>query len=248
MYNRPVDLHRSATLDQDDAAPSMSSAAKRTDPLTRTEIARAALAMVDRDGVDRFSMRRLADELGVTPMAVYHHFENKAEVLQAAADQVWIEVVLETPTVEDPLEGILQGFLTARRVFHRHTDVTPYAFASPTTEDALHVVALAVAEQFERAGFAGQDAEVAYFVLATFTFGSGLLHAERTMLDRRIRGPVSDIAELADAPVADGTGATYEAVRAAMGRDPDAVRFERGLREVMAGLVERTGRRDPEGD
>ena len=49
---------------------------KRTDPLSRAEIARAALAMVDRDGVDQFSMRRLAEELGVTAMAVYHHFEN----------------------------------------------------------------------------------------------------------------------------------------------------------------------------
>jgi AcrR family transcriptional regulator len=68
----------------------MSSATKRTVPLTRAEIAQAALEMVDRDGVDRFSMRRLADSLGVTTMAVYHHFENKAEILQGAADQVWI--------------------------------------------------------------------------------------------------------------------------------------------------------------
>jgi AcrR family transcriptional regulator len=214
---------------------------KRTDPLTRTEIARAALAMVDRDGVDQFSMRRLARELGVTTMAVYHHFENKAEILQAAADQVWIEVVTATPRVDDPVERIIQQYLAARRVFHQHADLTPYAFASPTTDDAIHVMAVGVSTLFERAGLVGDDAAHAYFTLATYTFGSGLLHAERTMLDRHIRRPVSDIGALAAESQPGDLPASYGAVRAEMGSDPDLERFERGLRSVMAGLLAQAG-------
>lgn len=226
----------------------MDEPAKRTEPLTRTEIARAALQMVDRDGVENLSMRRLAQELGVTTMAVYHHFENKAEILQAAADQVWIEAVVAIPQVEDPVESVIQSFLVTRQVFHRHSDLTPYAFASPSTDDAVHVTALGIADGFERIGFRGTEVGDAYFVLATYTFGSGVLHAERELLDRSIRQPVSDIGDLATAALPVDSRASYASVRAAMGRDPHLVRFERGLRTIMAGLVERSGHRGPDGD
>ena len=95
-------------------------------------------------------MRRLAQELRVTTMAVYHHFESKAEVMQAAADQVWIEVVLSVEPHDDPVETILQGFLTARRVFRAHRDITPYAVASPRTPDAVHAMASAIAARNRR--------------------------------------------------------------------------------------------------
>lgn len=212
---------------------------RRTEPLSQAEIARAALAMVDRDGVDKFSMRRLAQELGVTTMAVYHHFVNKAEVLQAAADQVWIEAVLSMTQGDDPVENIIQGMLTTRRVFDAHADLTPYAFASPTTEDAVHVMALGIAEQFRQAGFRGAQVGEAYFALATYTLGSGLLSAERSMLDRRIRRPVSDLASLAPEAVDQAGDESYRSVRDALGADPDLARFERGLRTIMTGLLDR---------
>ena len=204
---------------------------KRTDPLSRAEIARAALGMVDRDGVDKFSMRRLANELGVTTMAVYHHFQNKAEVLQAAADQVWIEVVQSYEPQDDAVEDLIQGVLTTRRVFNRHPDITPYCVASPTTEDAVHVVALGLAEQFEQAGLTERLAADAYFVIGTYTLGSALLHSRRTVVDRSIRGPVSDLASLApDAPA--GTNETYRLIREAMEDDVELARFERGCHGV----------------
>ncbi len=209
----------------------------RREPLTRAEIARAALVMVDRDGGENLSMRRLAQELRVTTMAVYHHFESKAEVMQAAADQVWIEVVLSVEPHDDPVETILQGFLTARRVFRAHRDITPYAVASPRTPDAVHAMASAIAAQFEQAGFTGERAATAYHALATFTLGSGLLEAQRAMVDRSIRAPVSDLAAAVGTPTSAGADDdTYTAVLDSMEDDPDLVRFERSLRAIMAGL------------
>lgn len=225
---------------------------KRATPLTQTEIAQAALAMVDRDGVDKFSMRLLAEALGVTTMAVYHHFENRAEVLQAAADQVWIEVALSVEPHDDPVEELVQSLLTVRRVFLRHPDVTTFAVASPTTEQAVHLTAVAVTQRFTRAGFQADDVGLAYQVLATYTLGSALIYAERGILDRAIRQPVSDLASLAggevDADASEGAdgrdGEAYRSVREAMGTDPDLVRFEQGLREITAALLDRlvTGR------
>ena len=61
--------------------------------LSRTRIVDAALAMIDRDGVDAFSMRLLAAELGVTPMALYNHVGGKLELLRSVAGQVLAEMV-----------------------------------------------------------------------------------------------------------------------------------------------------------
>jgi TetR/AcrR family tetracycline transcriptional repressor len=213
----------------------------RETALTKSEIARVALEMVDRDGVDKFSMRLLAEALGVTTMAVYHHFENKAEVLQAAADQVWIEIAMAVERQDDPIEDIVQAMLTIRRTFERHGDVTTFAFASPTTEEAIHLSAIAATQMFERAGFRGEDVGRAYQAIATYTLGSALIHAERTILDRAIRRPVSDLASVGPAPVPEvgESEVAYRWVRAAMTDDPDLVRFEAGLREIVAGLVDR---------
>lgn len=218
----------------------MSRPSNRETALTKSEIARVALEMVDRDGVDKFSMRLLAEALGVTTMAVYHHFENKAEVLQAAADQVWIEIAMAVERHDDPVEDIVQAMLTVRRTFQRHGDVTTFAFASPTTEEAVHLSALAATQMFERAGFTGEDVGKAYQAVATYTLGSALIHAERTILDRAIRRPVSDLASLSpERPEVGDSDVAYRWVRAAMTDDPDLVRFEAGLREIVAGLVER---------
>lgn len=220
----------------------MSRPTNRATALTKTEIAQVALEMVDRDGVDKFSMRLLAEALGVTTMAVYHHFENKAEVLQAAADQVWIEATLAMASEQqdDPVEAIVHSMLVVRRTFMKHTDVTTFAFASPSTEEAVHLTAMATVYAFERAGFRGEDVGRAYQVLANYTLGSALMHAERTMLDRAIRRPVSDLASVYPDDLAVGdSGDAYRSVRVAMASDPELIRFEQGLRDIMSLLVER---------
>jgi AcrR family transcriptional regulator len=68
----------------------MSAARKKAPqtPLTREAIVGAALGIVDRDGVDALSMRRLGAELGVNPMAAYYHVPNKAALYDLVLDAV----------------------------------------------------------------------------------------------------------------------------------------------------------------
>src|ERR671918_1222308 len=56
--------------------------------LTRERIIEAGLGLVDREGSDAISMRRLADALGVTPMALYNHVSSKRDLLRAVAEHV----------------------------------------------------------------------------------------------------------------------------------------------------------------
>ena len=67
-------------------------------PLTRTRIAEAAVTLIDAEGEGRFTMRRLAQALGVDPMAVYHHLPNKAAVVHEAIEAVLGECPLPKPT------------------------------------------------------------------------------------------------------------------------------------------------------
>jgi TetR/AcrR family transcriptional regulator, tetracycline repressor protein len=59
-----------------------------TDRLSRATVAEHALKLADAEGLDSVTIRRLAQELGVTPMALYWHFKNKDELLLGIADHV----------------------------------------------------------------------------------------------------------------------------------------------------------------
>src|SRR4051812_14453640 len=54
--------------------------------LSRERIAAVALALVDREGLAALSTRRLGDELGCEAMSIYHHFPNKAHLMDALVD------------------------------------------------------------------------------------------------------------------------------------------------------------------
>jgi len=57
-------------------------------PLTRRRVLEAALALVDRDGLDALSMRRLGAELGVEAMSIYHHIPGKEAILDGLVELV----------------------------------------------------------------------------------------------------------------------------------------------------------------
>ncbi len=61
-------------------------------PLTRERILRAAVALADRGGVESLSMRKVAQELDVVPMALYRHVANKEEILDGMVDVVVGEI------------------------------------------------------------------------------------------------------------------------------------------------------------
>src|SRR5690349_21612984 len=60
--------------------------------LSTHRIAAAAVGIADADGLDAITMRRLAAELGVAPMAAYRHVSGKEDVLELMVDRVYGEV------------------------------------------------------------------------------------------------------------------------------------------------------------
>jgi AcrR family transcriptional regulator len=68
-----------------------SSEAERT-KLSRSAVVDRAIALADSAGLEALTIRRLATELGVTPMALYWHFRSKEELIASVADRIWGEI------------------------------------------------------------------------------------------------------------------------------------------------------------
>jgi AcrR family transcriptional regulator len=87
-------------------------------PLTREGIIDAAVARADSGGIASISMRKLARELGVEAMSLYHHVADKEALLDGMVNRVFEEI--EPPSGGDWKESMLRRGRSARRALLRH--------------------------------------------------------------------------------------------------------------------------------
>jgi AcrR family transcriptional regulator len=118
---------------------------KRTPATARPQLGRdvivaAALRLLDADGLDGVSMRRVADELGTGPASLYAHVANKEELLDLLLDAVIAEIEVPEP---DPDHWAAQLSDMGRRtyqVFAAHRDIAVVSLAnSPTGPNAMRL-------------------------------------------------------------------------------------------------------------
>ncbi|MFC9351498.1 TetR/AcrR family transcriptional regulator [Arthrobacter sp. NPDC057013] len=87
--------------------------------LNRDRVLQAAVSLADEAGIDELSMRRLGQELGVVPMALYKHVANKEELLDGMVEAIISEI---DPAVggADWKNAVRLRVLSARAVLQRH--------------------------------------------------------------------------------------------------------------------------------
>lgn len=127
--------------------------------LTKDAVAERALALADSGGPDALTIRKLATDLGVTPMAIYWHFRSKDELLVGVADRIWGEIDLavdwSAPWMDQfkvlfkSLVSVLRAHPAGPQLLLRSEKLHSEA-AMMTTETGLEVL--------RRAGFSPQDA------------------------------------------------------------------------------------------
>jgi TetR/AcrR family tetracycline transcriptional repressor len=86
--------------------------------LSQAAVVERALALGDAEGLEGLTIRRLAQELGVTPMALYWHFRGKEELLAGLAERIWSEIdtdVDTSATWPDQLRGLLESLVGVLR-------------------------------------------------------------------------------------------------------------------------------------
>lgn len=120
--------------------------------LTRERVLEAAVALADREGLPALTMRRLAAELGVEAMSLYHHVPNKEALLDGVVEVV-VEEINAAVGVHDRPEptrdwkaDLRESVLTARQVLLRH----PWAPALIETRSSLSLPVVAYHEHVLR--------------------------------------------------------------------------------------------------
>ncbi|WP_027502383.1 TetR/AcrR family transcriptional regulator [Rhodococcus sp. UNC363MFTsu5.1] len=96
-----------------------STAEARRTPLNRDRVLATAIALADAEGIEAVNMRRLSQELGVVPMALYKHVANKDELLDAMVDTVVTEIDAPDPNLIWR-SAIRSRILSARAMLLRH--------------------------------------------------------------------------------------------------------------------------------
>jgi AcrR family transcriptional regulator len=121
--------------------------------LSKGAVVDRALVLADAVGLDALTIRKLAQELGVTPMALYWHFRSKEELLDGLADRVWAEIDVDVdPAAPWPaqLRTIMESLV---RVLREHPAAPQLLMNSDKQgEAALKVTELAL-EVLRSAGF-----------------------------------------------------------------------------------------------
>src|SRR5580692_11490074 len=86
--------------------------------LSKATVVQRALALADAGGLDALTIRKLAQDLGVTPMALYWHFRSKEELLEGMSERIWGEVdvnVDPSASWHVQLRGMLESLVRALR-------------------------------------------------------------------------------------------------------------------------------------
>ncbi|MBN3511929.1 TetR/AcrR family transcriptional regulator C-terminal domain-containing protein [Mycolicibacterium septicum] len=212
-------------------------------PITRAAMLASALGIIDREGVDALSMRRLGEAVGRDPMALYRHVPNKAAVLDGVVEMIFEQLSLDT-TVADWAAELRKLGHDFRDLAHAHPNVVPLLVTRPLAtplgmrppgilRHLEQVLALLIG-----AGFTGADALHVYRALFGFLYGHVLTelqeiverpeetdHVLRLGLHRL---PIDQFPRLRDlAP----TWAAYDGL----------AELDRGLDILLSGLVRSLG-------
>jgi AcrR family transcriptional regulator len=167
-------------------------------------VLQVAVALADQIGIDALSMRRLAEELGVVPMALYKHIASKEELLDGMVDIVVAEI-------DPPISGtdwkraVRERILSARRSLQRHP-WAPKVIESRTAPSPVMLAYIDSMIGMFRAG--GLSADLTHHALHTmgsrlygftqevFDDSASLDPATQAMLVRELQGSYPHVAEM----------------------------------------------------
>ena len=205
--------------------------------LNPRHIVGTALAMIDREGVDGFSMRKLGSALEADPMAVYHYFPNKAALFDAIVEAIYTEIDTsgEAPAAWD---GAIAAYIYAARTAMRsHPGALALLATRPVNTAPVFALVEVVAARCVRAGASPIEALAMVNCLATYTVGHLLAD-----VGAPVGGPEAPPPDPATLD-ASAIPTLVAAMAAGWEFDADAV-FDVGLRAMIAGFGSRYGLTD----
>jgi AcrR family transcriptional regulator len=207
--------------------------------ITREMVLAAALEIIDADGADGLSMRRLARALGRDPMILYRHAPNKAALLDGVAETVLAQLTVDPadPDWAAQLRAVARHY---RALALAHPHVVPLLVTRPlatplalrpkgTLRPLEDVLAL-----LTRAGFSGPDALHIYRALFGFLHGH-ILNELQELIDNP--DETDDLLRLGLHRLPIGEFPLLRSLAPALAAYDGATELERGLDILLTGLT-----------
>src|SRR5580693_3909343 len=207
--------------------------------ITREALLTAALDIIDRDGADGLSMRRLARAVGRDPMILYRHAPNKAALLDGVAETVLTQLTVDAtdPDWAGQLRSVARNY---RALALAHPHVVPLLVTRPlSTPLALRPHGTlrpleGVLELLTRAGFTGLDALHIYRALFGFLHGH-VLNELQEIVDNP--DETDDLLRLGLHRLPIGEFPLLRSLAPALANYDGGAELERGLDILLTGLA-----------
>lgn len=215
--------------------------------LTKDQIVRVAIEILDSEGMEGLNMRALGRRLGSAATAVYWHVGSKDHLIADAADEAWKEIELPEPSAIDWRTAATQLATGLHEMLLRHPWLVQAfgSFLLFSPGKARHDDCnLAV---YESAGFVGVEADQASAAVFTFVLGNALGPAATTSLTRKLDREGGDADERIQANAARlrEMAAQFPRLAVRLGTAADdygsapGKTFEFGLQAILDGLEAR---------
>jgi len=140
---------------------------------THDEFIDEAIRIVDEEGLDALTLRRLGAEIGVSYTAMYTYFESRDHLIAALIDRMTNEIIAGVEPVGDSvLEQVVAIAMSSRRALARHPRLVSAYVSSTAPTPQGNAATLAVVALFEQAGLSGPDLVRAYRIVESYVFGA----------------------------------------------------------------------------
>ena len=139
--------------------------------LTRDRVLATALDIVDRDGIDALSMRRLGRELGVEAMSLYSYVENKQDLIEGVVEQVFREMPIITEGDGPWQDRLREQAATFRRVLLAHPNAITLVAGRPLVTDRTRAFVESALVELQRYGLDLMTADLVLGLIASFVIG-----------------------------------------------------------------------------
>ena len=220
------------------------------DTLTREQIVKTAIDLLDAEGLEGLNMRALGERLGSAATAVYWHVGSKDNLITLAADQVWHEIALPGLATAG-WRVAATALATSLHAMLTHHPWLVQAFGSQVLygpgkarhDDCSFAI-------YEAAGFTSAQASQAAATVFTFVLGNALGPAAAASLTRKLSQDGGDADDLMRDHLAKATeiAVRFPRLRARLGNASAADyaaapegSFEFGLRVILDGLEAQLG-------
>jgi TetR/AcrR family tetracycline transcriptional repressor len=205
--------------------------------LTREEIIKEALALLEQQGAGALSMRRLADRLGVAPNALYTHVRGKADLIDGLIDQVYAGLTLELDRSGDWTQQLTTLSQAIRAHLLAHPAVVPYALQQPGLGPHSLRLGEAIYRVLRPAGFSDQAVVGTVYALLTYILGFVALEVPRAGTDPQTSDEYVRRMWAFFAALPPGEFPHTVELAAQLARSSTDDQFQFGIRTFLAGLT-----------